>query len=300
MKIAYHDIYTHPLPADHRFPMLKYELMATQLLREGIITEDLLFTPEPAPEEVILLTHTREYWHKLQQQTLSDREQRRIGFLQSPALTQREIVITQGTIDIALHALEQGIGFNIAGGTHHAFADHGEGFCLLNDFGVAANYLLQQKKVKQLLVIDLDVHQGNGTAALFAHNANVYTFSMHGAHNYPFHKETSDWDIPLPDGMTTDAYLVELTAALPVLIDRVKPDLVFYLSGVDILDSDKFGKLKVTAAGCRQRDELVFQALQQRGIPCAVAMGGGYATHIKDIVNAHCNTFRAGMDIYGY
>ncbi len=299
MKIASHDIYTHPLPADHRFPMLKYELIPAQLLREGIITPAQLFTPEPATEETILLTHTAEYWHKLRDQTLEPREQRKIGFPQSPALTLREIVITQGTIDISLHALDHGIGFNVAGGTHHAFADHGEGFCLLNDFAVAANYLLHRQLIRQALVIDLDVHQGNGTAALFAGNPHVYTFSMHGAHNYPFHKEASDWDIPLADGMENSAYLQLLENALPVLINRVKPDLVFYLSEVDILETDKFGKLKITQQGCLERDEMVFHTLQKHHIPCAVAMGGGYSTHIRDIVNAHCNTFKAGIRIYG-
>lgn len=299
MKIASHDMYTHPLPADHRFPMLKYELIPAQLLREGVTTPAQLFTPEPATEETILLTHTAEYWHKLRDQTLEPREQRKIGFPQSPALTLREVVITQGTIDISLHALDHGIGFNVAGGTHHAFADHGEGFCLLNDFAVAANYLLHRQLIRRALVIDLDVHQGNGTAALFAGNPHVYTFSMHGAHNYPFHKETSDWDIPLADGMDNGAYLQLLENALPVLINRVKPDLVFYLSGVDILETDKFGKLKITQQGCLERDEMVFHALQKHHIPCAVAMGGGYSTHIRDIVNAHCNTFKAGIRIYG-
>lgn len=299
MKIAYHDIYTHPLPEDHRFPMLKYELIPAQLLREDVITPGQLFTPVPATAATILLTHTPAYWQKLTDQTLSAREQRKIGFPQSPALTLREIMIAQGTIDIALHALEHGIGFNVAGGTHHAFADHGEGFCLLNDFAVAANYLLHQQRIKQALVIDLDVHQGNGTAALFANNAHVYTFSMHGAHNYPFHKEVSDWDIPLADGMDTATYLQLLENALPVLINRVKPDIVFYLSGVDILSTDKFGKLKVTQQGCLERDEMVFGALKKHDIPCAVAMGGGYSTHIRDIVNAHCNTFKAGISIYG-
>ncbi|MGF6846369.1 acetoin utilization deacetylase AcuC-like enzyme [Chitinophaga sp. W3I9] len=299
MKIASHDIYTHPLPADHRFPMLKYELIPAQLLREGIITPWQLFAPEPVTEETILLTHTAAYWHKLRDQTLEPREQRKIGFPQSPALTLREMVITQGTIDISLHALDHGIGFNVAGGTHHAFADHGEGFCLLNDFAVAANYLLHRQRIKQALVIDLDVHQGNGTAALFAGNPHVYTFSMHGAHNYPFHKETSDWDIPLADGMDNGTYLQLLEEALPVLINRVKPDLVFYLSGVDILETDKFGKLKVTQQGCLERDEMVFHSLKKHHIPCAVAMGGGYSTHIRDIVNAHCNTFKAGIRIYG-
>jgi acetoin utilization deacetylase AcuC-like enzyme len=300
MKIAYHDIYTHPLPEDHRFPMLKYELIPAQLLREGVITPGQLFAPAPATAGTILLTHTAEYWQKLTGQTLSPGEQRKIGFPQSPALTLREIVIAQGTIDIALHALEQqGIGFNVAGGTHHAFADHGEGFCLLNDFAIAANYLLQQQRIKKALIIDLDVHQGNGTAALFANNADVYTFSMHGAHNYPFHKEVSDWDIPLADGMDTSTYLQLLGDALPLLLDRAKPDIVFYLSGVDILSTDKFGKLKVTQQGCLERDEMVFRELKKRHLPCAVAMGGGYSTHIRDIVNAHCNTFKAGISIYG-
>lgn len=300
MKIACHDSYIHPLPADHRFPMLKYELIPAQLLREGVITHEQLFEPQPATEEVILLTHTADYWQKLESQTLTPKEQRKIGFPQSPALTYREIVIAQGTIDIALHALDHGIGFNVAGGTHHAFANHGEGFCLLNDFAIAANYLLHRQHIKQALVLDLDVHQGNGTAAIFADTPQVYTFSMHGAHNYPFHKETSDWDIPLADGMDTATYLQLLEPALPRLINRVKPDIVFYLSGVDILDTDKFGKLKVTPQGCSERDEMVFHALKKHDIPCAVAMGGGYSTHIKDIVNAHCNTFKAGISIYGY
>lgn len=299
MKIAFHDIYAHPLPEDHRFPMLKYELIPTQLLREGVITPEQLFAPKPATEASILLTHTAAYWQQLRDQTLTPQEQRKIGFPQSPELTMREIVIAQGTIDIALHALEQGIGFNVAGGTHHAFADHGEGFCLLNDFAIAANYLLAQQRIRQALVIDLDVHQGNGTAALFADNPHVYTFSMHGAHNYPFHKEVSDWDIPLADGMDTATYLQLLEEALPVLINQVKPDLVFYLSGVDILETDKFGKLKVTPQGCRERDEMVFHSLKKHHIPCAVAMGGGYSTHIRDIVNAHCQTFKAGIRIYG-
>jgi acetoin utilization deacetylase AcuC-like enzyme len=300
MKIAYHHIYTHPLPADHRFPMIKYELIPAQLLREGAIEPEWLFAPEPATEETICLTHTPGYWAQLRDQTLAPRDQRKIGFPQSPALTLREIVIAQGSIDIALHALSHGIGLNVAGGTHHAFADHGEGFCLLNDFAIAANYLLQRKMIRQALIIDLDVHQGNGSAAIFAGNPNVYTFSMHGAHNYPFHKETSDWDIPLPDGTDTSTYLSLLKDALPTLIDRVKPDLVFYLSGVDILETDKFGKLKVTPQGCRERDELVFSTLQRLQIPCAVAMGGGYSPQVKDVVNAHCETFKAAVEIYGY
>ncbi|MFB6455069.1 histone deacetylase [Chitinophaga sp. Hz27] len=299
MKIAFHDVYIHPLPPDHRFPMVKYELIPQQLLREGVITAEDIFTPEPVEEEVILLTHTREYWKKLRDQELSYREQRSIGFVQSPLLTQREITIAQGTIDISSHALENGLGFNVAGGTHHAFADKGEGFCLLNDIGVAANYLLDKQKISQALVIDLDVHQGNGTAAIFENNASVYTFSMHGAHNYPFHKERSDWDVPLPDGITDGAYLQQLRTALPILVNKVRPDIVYYLSGVDILETDKLGKLKITPDGCLERDRLVFDALKRHDIPVAVVMGGGYSPRVKDVVDAHCKTFSAGIDIYG-
>lgn len=298
MLIAFDPIYAHPLPEGHRFPMLKYELIPAQLLREGIITESQILTPAPLEEDIILQTHTAFYWQQLQQQTLTDKEQRRIGLPQSPELTLREITIARGTVDCALHALDHGVALNVAGGTHHAFADRGEGFCLLNDFAIASNYLLSKRLVKKVLIIDLDVHQGNGTASLFAGNAQVYTFSMHGAHNYPFHKEISDWDVPLPDGMNDHDYLRTLQDCLPVLINNVKPDVVFYLSGVDILETDRYGKLKVTAQGCMQRDEMVFNALQRHGIPCAVSMGGGYSAQIKDIVNAHCNTFRAAAAIF--
>jgi acetoin utilization deacetylase AcuC-like enzyme len=298
MLIAFDPIYAHPLPEGHRFPMVKYELIPAQLLREGVITEAQIHRPAPLEEGIILQTHTAGYWHQLQHQTLSDKEQRKIGLPQSPALTLREITIARGTIDCALHALDHGVALNVAGGTHHAFADRGEGFCLLNDFAIASNYLLAHKLAKQVLIIDLDVHQGNGTAAIFEGNPLVYTFSMHGAHNYPFHKETSDWDVPLPDGMNDSDYLTTLQDCLPKLIDQVKPDFVFYLSGVDILETDRYGKLKVTAKGCLQRDEMVFNTLQRHGIPCAVSMGGGYSAQIKDIVNAHCNTFKAAEQIF--
>lgn len=296
--IAYDPIYAHPLPEGHRFPMLKYELIPEQLLHEGSITPDQLFSPLPCKEEIILLTHDAGYLQKLIQQTLSASEQRKIGFPQSPALTQREMMITQGTIDCCLRAMESGVALNVAGGTHHAFRDRGEGFCLLNDMAVAANYLLQQQMVKQILIIDLDVHQGNGTASLFANEPGVFTFSMHGGHNYPFLKETSDLDIPLPDETDDAAYLSILSDTLPKLIERVKPDFAFYLSGVDILNTDKFGKLKVSMEGCRQRDAHVFELLHQHQIPVTVAMGGGYSPDIRTIVEAHCNTFRLAKDIF--
>ena len=299
LHIAFDPIYAHPLPEGHRFPMLKYELIPQQLLYEGTITEEALFSPQPCPDDVVLLTHCQQYVEKLKQQTLSAQEQRRIGFPQSPQLTLREFVITQGTIDCCHYAFQNGVSINVAGGTHHAFRDRGEGFCLLNDFAVAANYLLQQQLAKMILVIDLDVHQGNGTAKIFEGNASVFTFSMHGKNNYPFHKEKSDLDVELPDGANDQVYLQKLKDVLPGLLDTVKPDFAFYLSGVDVLETDKFGKLKVTMQGCKRRDEAVFSLLKGAGIPCVVAMGGGYSPQVKTIVEAHCNTFRLAKEIFG-
>lgn len=299
LKIAFDPIYAHPLPEGHRFPMLKYELIPEQLLYEGTITQQNLFAPAVCEDEIVLWTHDAAYVQKLQQQTLSVREQRHIGFPQSPLLTQREFVIARGTIDCCYHAYEHGVALNVAGGTHHAYANRGEGFCLLNDFGVAANYLLKKELAKQILIVDLDVHQGNGTASLFAHERRVFTFSMHGAHNYPFHKEKSDLDLALNDGTEDGLYLSLLQNTLQTLLQQLQPDFVFYLSGVDILSTDKFGKLKISMAGCRQRDEMVFARLKQLGIPCVVAMGGGYSPDIKTIVEAHCNTFRVAREVYG-
>ncbi len=298
VKIAFDPIYAHPLPEGHRFPMLKYELIPEQLLFEGTVTEQQFFTPQICSDEVVLLTHTKAYLDKLHGQKLSASEQRKIGFPQSPELIQRELMITQGTIDCCSFAKEQGVALNIAGGTHHAFAERGEGFCLLNDFAVASNYLLHTKAVNRILIIDLDVHQGNGTASLFSGNSKVFTLSMHGEHNYPFHKEKSNLDIPLKDGTDTKEYLLILQNQLPKVLDEFKPDFAFYLSGVDILETDKFGKLKVTIDGCRQRDEFVFTQLKNRNIPVVVAMGGGYSPDVRTIVEAHCNTFRTAMQLY--
>jgi acetoin utilization deacetylase AcuC-like enzyme len=298
LKIAFDEIYSHPLPEGHRFPMIKYELIPGQLLYEGSITPQNLFAPLPCDDEVILWTHTGEYLQKLKNQSLTAREQRHIGFPQSPGLTLRELVITQGTIDCCLYAMQNEIAMNVAGGTHHAFAGHGEGFCLLNDFAVAANYLLKMNLARQIIIIDLDVHQGNGTARIFQHEPRVFTFSMHGRHNYPFHKEISDLDIPLEDGTGETVYLELLRDALPGLLDKVKPDFAFFLSGVDILKTDKFGKLDISMQGCRKRDEYVFTLLKTLKIPCVVSMGGGYSPDVRIITEAHCNTFRAAKDVY--
>lgn len=278
--------------------MLKYELIPGQLLYEGTIEPHNLFAPTSCSAEDILRVHTQAYFEKLEAQTLSATEQRRIGFPQSPALTLRERIITQGTIDCCRFALQHGIALNVAGGTHHAFTDRGEGFCLLNDFAVAARYLLHYGLLKKILIIDLDVHQGNGTAKIFENDSRVFTFSMHGRQAYPFHKERRDCDYELEHGTDDAGYMGILKSLLPQLLDTVQPDFAFYLSGVDVLGTDRFGKLKLSIQGCKERDEFVFSTLRQRGIPCTVAMGGGYSPDIKLIVEAHCNTFRTAKAIY--
>jgi len=298
LKIAWDPIYAHALPEGHRFPMDKYELIPGQLMHEGIIEPSSLFSPGICPDQIILKTHLPSYLKKLNDLQLSEKEQRKIGFPQSELLVRREKMITQGTLDCCTHAFDLGVALNLAGGTHHAFADHGEGFCLINDFAVAANQLLHDRIAERIIIIDLDVHQGNGTAALFAQEPRVFTLSMHGAHNYPFHKESSDLDIPLADGTDTYTYLNLLEQNLETSILDHGADFAFYLSGVDILETDKFGKLKVTMEGCKQRDEFVFNTLKKLNIPVVVSMGGGYSPDIRTIVEAHCQTFRAAKEIF--
>jgi acetoin utilization deacetylase AcuC-like enzyme len=299
MKIFYHPIYAHPLPENHRFPMAKYELIPAQLLHEGTLEANQIIAPGTCPDEWITAVHTTEYLHKLNTLSLTASEQRSIGFPQSAELIQREKMITQGTVDACHWAMKAGVSLNVAGGTHHAFADRGEGFCLINDMAVAAAYLLRENLAGQILIIDLDVHQGNGTASIFREEPRVFTLSMHGAHNYPFRKEISDLDIPLKDGTTGETYLSLLHQHLPEVLDRHQPDFAFYLSGVDVLATDRFGKLKLSMEDCLERDRYVFLQLQKRGIPVTVAMGGGYSPQLSTIVEAHCNIFRIARNIYG-
>ena len=298
LKIAWSAIYAHSLPKNHRFPMIKYDLLPEQLIYEGTITEANLFAPEPLEEQYIVATHDASYWHRLKHQHLTKSEIRKTGFPMSEQLVQREITIMQGTIQAALYALEYGVAFNIAGGTHHAFTDRGEGFCLLNDIAIAANYLLDKQRVRQVLVVDLDVHQGNGTAQIFRNNPAVFTFSMHGGKNYPMHKEQSDLDLPLPDGTDDATYLHRLRNTLPRLLDEVQPDFVFFQSGVDVLATDKLGRLGLTMAGCKERDRVVLQTCQAAEVPVALSMGGGYSEKIAHIVEAHANTYRLAQEMF--
>ncbi|WP_104420482.1 histone deacetylase family protein [Neolewinella xylanilytica] len=278
--------------------MEKYSLLPEQLLYEGTVTESQFFTADPLPEDAILRTHTADYWHKLKYLKLSRKEARTIGFPMRPELVARGRVIAQGTLDCARYAFSDGVALNVAGGTHHAFADHGEGFCVFNDIAIATNELLHSGEVKQVLIVDLDVHQGNGTASLFAHEPRVFTFSMHGARNYPVRKERSDLDIGLPDGCQDDVYLDTLRGHLPGLLDGIAPDLVFYLSGVDVLESDKLGRLSVSLGGCRERDRYVLECCRERGLPVAISMGGGYSERLATIIEAHANTFRVAASLY--
>ncbi|SHJ49925.1 histone deacetylase family protein [Aquimarina spongiae] len=298
LKIAYHPIYTHPLPNGHRFPMIKYELLPKQLIHEGTCEEENFFTPEIPDPKPILAVHTEDYYQSLQELSIPRREARKIGFPLSQELVDREVIIADGTIKATHYALQHGIAMNIAGGTHHAYTDHGEAFCLLNDQAIGARYLLQQNLAKKILIVDLDVHQGNGTAEIFAKDDLVFTFSMHGASNYPFKKEISDLDIALPNDTNDEEYLDILKNTLPKLIDEQQPDFIFYLSGVDILATDKLGKLGCSVKGCAERDRFVLQSCKDLQIPVMCSMGGGYSPDIKVIVDAHANTFRLAQDIF--
>ena len=297
-RLAASDHYTLTLPAGHRFPIAKYALIREQLLWQGIAEPADFYEPGLCAAEDVLRVHTPDYWHRVRNLQLTPREVRNLGLPQSPQLVRRSLSSSAGTLHSALNALRDGIGLNLAGGTHHAFADRGEGFCVLNDQAIAATHLLTHGLARQILMVDLDVHQGDGTAAIFRNEPRVFTFSMHAGANYPLRKEQSDLDIPLTLGTDDAEYLARLSATLGPLVDRVQPDFIFYQAGVDVLATDKLGKLALTPAGCRQRDELVLGLCHARNLPVAVSMGGGYSERLADIVDAHCNTFRVAFELW--
>ncbi|WP_417884777.1 histone deacetylase [Zunongwangia sp.] len=298
LKIAYHPIYKHPLPENHRFPMEKYELLPKQLLYEGTCEAQHFFSPKPAELDDILAVHDKKYVDDLLNLTLGRRAIRKTGFPLSKELVDREIIIAGGTIQSSFYALENGISMNIAGGTHHAYTDHGEGFCLLHDQAISARHLQKKNLAEKFLIIDLDVHQGNGTAEIFKNDDSVFTFSMHGKGNYPFKKEISDLDIEVPDGSKDEYYLKNLKETLPNLIEKVQPDFIFFQCGVDILETDKLGRLSCSIAGCKERDQFVLQTCHDLQIPVQCSMGGGYSPQIKYIIEAHANTYRLAQNIY--
>ncbi len=298
LKIAYHPIYKLHLPDGHRFPMMKYELLPEQLLHEGTCLKTNFFKPEKPNDKYILAVHDPIYYYDLLNITLDIRAARKIGFPLSKNLIEREIIIADGTIKASEFAIENGIAMNIAGGTHHAYTDKGEAFCLLNDQAIGARYLQNKKLARKILIIDLDVHQGNGTAHIFKDDDSIFTFSMHGKHNYPFRKELSDLDIALDNNTNDTTYLSILNKTLPRLIEQVKPDFIYYLCGVDVIASDKLGKLSLSIEGCKERDRIVLQAFKNHNIPIMCSMGGGYSPNIKTIVEAHANTFRLAQNIF--
>jgi acetoin utilization deacetylase AcuC-like enzyme len=298
LKIAFHPIYKHELPVGHRFPMEKYDLLPQQLIYEGTCVEENFFEPEIPNNKHFFTVHDPEYFFDLLNITLSQKEARKIGFPLSEVLVAREMIIADGTIKASEFALKNGIAMNIAGGTHHAFSNRGEAFCMLNDQAIGARYLQQKGLVNKILIVDLDVHQGNGTAEIFKNDASVYTFSMHGKSNYPFIKEASDLDIHLKNNTKDDEYLSILKKTLPKLINQEKPDFIYYLCGVDVIETDKLGKLSLSIEGCKERDRFVLQMCRDFHIPVMCSMGGGYSPIIKVIVDAHANTFRLAQEIY--
>ena len=284
--------YTFPLPVGHRFPVEKYAMLRERVVTEGIAAPERVLDPDAASDDMLRLVHTREYVERFTAGQLSASEMRKIGFPWSDALVERSRRAVGGTVAAARHALSHGTAMNLAGGTHHAFADHGEGFCVFNDVAVAIRLLREEGLVRRAAVIDLDVHQGNGTHAIFAGERDVFTFSMHGGRNYPFEKVAGTLDIDLVDGTEDAEYLDVLSHALPRVLHAARPDLVVYLAGADPHEGDRLGRMKLTFAGLARRDAMVLEACREVGLPVAVVIAGGYGTRIADTVAVHLATAR--------
>jgi acetoin utilization deacetylase AcuC-like enzyme len=297
MLVCYTPRYYADIGEGHVFPIRKFELVCRRLLDEGTLRAEDLFEPQPAALDDVLLVHMEDYVTRLRAGALTSRELRRLGLPWSKALVRRSFLAASGTINAARFALRDGVGSNLAGGTHHAFADHGEGFCVLNDVAIAIRALRRDDLIERAAVVDLDVHQGNGTATIFAEDSSVFTFSMHGAKNYPLFKSRSTLDVELPDATGDEEYLRALTANLPRVFAHA-PDIVFYLGGADPYIGDKLGRLALSIAGLRARDELVLRECLARNIPIATVMSGGYAAELNDTVAIHCNTIRAVRAIF--
>ena len=293
MKLFYADHFVLPLPEGHRFPMEKYARLRQRLLDSGLFGRDDFHVPEAASDTEILRAHDAGYLQRVMHGRLDREEIRRIGFPWSEAMVERSRRSAGATLAACRAALADGCAANLAGGTHHAFRDRGEGFCVFNDAAIAALAMRAEGRVERVAIIDCDVHQGNGTAAILAQRPECFTFSIHGARNYPFDKETSDLDVELPDGTGDDTYLTALQAALGPVFARGRPDLVIYLAGADPYEDDRLGRLRLSKAGLLERDQLVFDKVRQRGLPMAIAMAGGYARHIDDTVEIHANTLGA-------
>ncbi len=292
LKIYHSDQFHFPLPPDHRFPGEKYRLLRESIIEERIVPEQDLVVPDPASNEQIRLAHHPDYVARVISGTLSEKEVRRIGFPWSPQLVERSRRSVGGTIEACRAALREGIGVNLAGGTHHAHPGFGSGYCLLNDCAIAARVIQNDALAQQVVILDCDVHQGDGTAAIFSTDPSVFTFSIHGTHNFPFKKVASDLDLGLEDGTRDDEYLNILEMGLIKTFSRFKADLAIYLAGADVYTDDRLGRLSLTKEGIARRDELVFHYCQQAELPIAIVMAGGYAREIKDSVDIHLKTVR--------
>jgi acetoin utilization deacetylase AcuC-like enzyme len=298
MYAFYSDHYVIDLPANHRFPIQKYRRIRERLLTEGTLRADELLEPTLADPRDICRVHTKDYWEQLHRGTLPAAAIRRLGLPWSESLVRRSRASVQGTLSAARIAIREAVAANLAGGTHHAFPDRGEGYCVLNDIAIAIRTLQHDAWVQRMAVVDCDVHQGNGTAAIFANEPDVFTFSIHGDHNYPFRKVPGTLDIALPDGTGDDDYLGALKPAVSRLLAEFRPGLVFYLAGADPHEGDRLGRLRLTHRGLRRRDELVLRACRDAAVPVAITLGGGYGRDLDDTVEAHCNTIRAARALF--
>jgi len=299
MQFFYSDTFELPLPDGHRFPVSKYTLLRNRLLADGLLREEQLALSPLARMEDVLLAHDRDYVEAFENGALDARAMRRIGLPWSPGLVQRTRATTGGAVAAARQALQDGLSGQLAGGTHHAHRDFGSGYCVYNDFAVAALSLLEAGAVRRVAIIDLDVHQGDGNAAILSPREDVFVFSMHGQRNFPFRKHEGDLDIGLPDETGDAAYLDALSAHLPAVF-AFEPDLVLYQAGVDALEADKLGRLALSHDGLRRRDEMVLSLCKTAGLPVSMAIGGGYADPIDPTVTAYANTYAAAKAIYGF
>ncbi|HEX8492584.1 MAG TPA: histone deacetylase [Pyrinomonadaceae bacterium] len=297
MRVFYTSRYYADIGEGHVFPIRKFELVRDRLLGEGTLRPADIIEPAPASLTDVLLVHTEDYITRLRAGSLTQRELRRLGLPWSKALVRRSFLAAGGTIGAARSALAEGIGSNLAGGTHHSFPDRGEGFCVLNDVAIAIRVLRRDSLIERAAVVDCDVHQGNGTATIFEGDESVFTFSMHGAKNYPLFKSRSTLDVELPDKTSDDEYFQTLAQNLPRVFAHA-PEIIFYLGGADPFDGDKLGRLSLSIAGLRARDELVLLECRMRGIPVVTVMSGGYAEQVSDTVEIHCNTIRAARRIF--
>lgn len=298
MYALYSDRYVIDLPPTHSFPIRKYRLIRERLLSEGTLGPNDLLEATLAAQEDICRVHTTEYWAQLSTGTLPAEAVRRLGLPWSEALVARSRASVQGTLSAARIAIRELVGINLAGGTHHAFADHGEGYCVLNDIAIAIRALQHDAWMQRMAIIDCDVHQGNGTAAIFADEPDVFTFSIHGANNYPLRKIPGSLDIELPDGTGDDDYLRALEPAVGRILAEFQPGLIFYIAGADPHERDRLGRLRLSHPGLRRRDEFVLGACRDAGVPVAITLGGGYGQSIDDTVEAHCNTVRVARALF--